>query len=148
MACKVWKITALTWKISSCRLVEKFFISAFPMYYSLCNWIGVHEITKLKKNKCLLRIPNKGHEKTWMKWHDTKWTIWYFQKCACVNAIYFIPVVTSTYRMKNNKSWTRALSLEISVLARVRAQLLNILYISTHLSVPHGENIWKTVLYI
>ena len=36
----------------------------------------------------------------------------------------------------------------MSVLARARAQLLNMLYISTHLSVPHGENIQKTVLYI
>ena len=48
MACKMWKITALTWEISSCRLV-KFHISAFAMYYSLYNWIGEHEITKLKK---------------------------------------------------------------------------------------------------
>ena len=47
-----------------------------------------------------------------------------------------------------NKSSTRGLSLEISVLARARAQLLNMLYISTHLSVPHGENIQKTVLYM
>ena len=40
-------------EISSCSLVEKFHISAFPMYYSLCNWIGEHEITKLiKKNIC------------------------------------------------------------------------------------------------
>ena len=29
----------------------------------------------------------------------------------------------------------------ISDLARTRGQLLNMLYISTHLSVPHGENI-------
>ena len=49
MACKMWKITALTSEISSCRLVKKFHVSAFPMYYSLCNWIGEHEITKLKK---------------------------------------------------------------------------------------------------
>ena len=33
------------------------------------------------------------------------------------------------YHMKNNKSSTRGLSLEISVLARARAQLLNVLYI-------------------
>ena len=46
-----------------------------------------------------------------------------------------------TYRMKNNKSSTRGLSLEMNVLARARAQLLNILYISTHLIIPHGENI-------
>ena len=38
--------------------------------------------------------------------------------------------------------------LSLSVLARARAQLLNMLYISAHLSVPHGENIKKTVLYI
>ena len=34
------EITALTWEISSWRLVEKFHISAFRMYYSLYNWIG------------------------------------------------------------------------------------------------------------
>ena len=28
---------------------EKIHISAFPMYYSLYNWIGEHEITKLKQ---------------------------------------------------------------------------------------------------
>ena len=50
--------------------------------------------------------------------------------------------------MKNNKSSTRGLPLEMSVLARARAQFLNMLYISTHLSVPHGENISRTVLYI
>ena len=44
-------------------------------------------------------------------------------------------------RMKNNKSSTRGLSLEMSVLARARVQLLHMLYISTHLNVPHGENI-------
>ena len=145
MACKMWKITALTWEISSWRLVEKFQISAFSMYYSLCNWIGEHEITKLKKIYLLRILIKKGHKnkhkKTWMKWNDTKWTVWYFQRCACVNAIYFAPVVTTTYRMKNNKRSTRGLSLEINVLARARVQLLNMLYISTHLSVPHGENI-------
>ena len=61
--------------------------------------------------------------------------------------IYFAPVVTTTYCMKNNKSSTTSLSLEMSVLARARAQLSNMLYISTHLSVPHGENIQKIVLY-
>ena len=49
MACKMRKITVLTWEISSWRLVEKFHIWAFPMYYSLYNWIGEHEITELKK---------------------------------------------------------------------------------------------------
>ena len=49
MAFKMWKITALTWEISSWRLAEKFHISAFPMYY---NSIGENEITNLKKNIC------------------------------------------------------------------------------------------------
>ena len=61
--------------------------------------------------------------------------------------MYFAPVVTTTYRIKNKGS-TRGLSLEISVVARARAQLLNMLYIKTHQSVPHGENIEKTVIYI
>ena len=64
------------------------------------------------------------HKKTWMKWNDTKWTIWSFQQCACLNAIYFAPVVTTTYHMKNNKSSTRGHSPEMSVLARAREQLL------------------------
>mgnify|MGYP006964564274 CR=1 FL=1 len=51
MACKMWKITALTWKISNWRLVEKFHISSFPMYYSVFNLIREHEITKLRKKK-------------------------------------------------------------------------------------------------
>ena len=70
MASKMWRITALTWEISSCRL-----------YYSLYNWIGGHEITKLTKNICF-ESRKKGHrnkhKKTWMKRNDTKWTIWYF----------------------------------------------------------------------
>ena len=49
MACKMWKITALTLEISSRRLVQKFHISAHPMYYSLYKWIGEHEIIKLRK---------------------------------------------------------------------------------------------------
>ena len=40
-----------------------------------------------------------------------------------------------------NKSSTRGLNLEMSVLARAPAQLLKMLYISTRLSVPHGENV-------
>ena len=83
-----------------------------------------------------------------MKWKDTKWTIRYFQQCACVNAVYFAPVVTTVYRMKDNKSSLRGLSLEMSVLARAQAQLFNMLYISTHLSLPHGENVLKIVLYM
>ena len=97
MACKMWKITALTWEISSWRLVEKFHISAFHMYYSLYNRIGEHEITKLKKKifGSNTETCTKRHE-----WNGT--TILYFHQCACVNAIYFAPVVTTAHRMKNN----------------------------------------------
>ena len=149
MACKMWKITALTWEISSWRLVEKFHISAFPMYYSLNKRIGEHEITKVKKIYLLWidKIGHKNkHKKIWMKWNDTKWTIWYFQQCACVKAIYFAPVVTITYHMKNNKVPTTGLRLGCPCWAR--AQLLKMLYISTHLNVPHGEIMQKTALYI
>ena len=110
------------------------------MYYSLYNWNGQHEITEPKK--IFASNPEKRTQKqaqkdmSEMEWH--KMDIWYFQQCAGVNAIYF--VVTTTYRMKNKKSSTRGLSLEMSVLARARVQLLNMLYISSHLSVPHGEN--------
>ena len=96
---------ALTWTKFKTNLKKKTTLSAFPMYYSLYNWIGEHEITKLKK---IASNPEKGHKnkykKTWMKWNDTKLTIWYFQQCASVNSMYFAPVVTTTVCMKNNKS--------------------------------------------
>ena len=69
MACKMWKITALSWDISSCRLVEKFHFSAFPTYYSLyiCWRAWNYKTQKIY----LLRIQKKGHKnkhkKTWMK---------------------------------------------------------------------------------
>ena len=104
------------------------------------NWIGEHELTKQNKNICF--ESRKKDTKTSSKTHEWNgMTILYFQQCACVNISYFAPVVTTTYRMKNNKSSTRRLSLEMSVLAKVRAQLLNTLHSSTHLSVPHGDNI-------
>ena len=62
--------------------------------------------------------------------------------------MYFAPVVTTTYRMKNNKGSARGLSLEISVPARMPAQLSNMLYINAHLSVPHEKNMKKIVIYI
>ena len=45
-----------------CALLrEKFHISASPMCYSLYNWIGEHEITKLKKN-IGFESREKGHK--------------------------------------------------------------------------------------
>ena len=144
MSCKMLKITARTWEISSWRLVEKFHISAFPMYYSLCNWIGEHEITKLKKYICFesrKRGHKNMHKKTWIKWNGTKWTIWYIQQCACVNAIYFASVVTTTHCHEKQTRAQQGVRASKWVVARARAQLLNMLYNSPHLSVPHGENI-------
>ena len=143
VACKMRKITALTWEISSWRLVEKFHISAFPMYYSLYNWIGEHEITKLKK-KYLRRIQKKEHKnqykKTWITWNDTKWTIWYFQQCAC--AIYFAP-----YRMKTTRTQQGVWALKwVSFLERVR----NCQKCSTlvHTWAYHTEKITRRLFYI
>ena len=108
MACKTWKITALTWEISSLRLVKKIPYLHFPheLFSILLDWRAWKYITKNKKY--LLRIQKKGHKnklkKTWMKWNDIKWTISYFEQCACVNVIHFAPVVTTTYRMKNKGS--------------------------------------------
>ena len=53
MACKMWKITAPAWEISSWRLEEQFHISAFPMYYSLYNWIRRAWSYKTKKKNLL-----------------------------------------------------------------------------------------------
>ena len=62
--------------------------------------------------------------------------------------IYFAPACTVANRMERNNTSTRGLNLERSFVTSVHAQLLNVLYISTHLSVPHGENIQETVVYI
>ena len=62
MACKMWNLRDI--ELQSGRK-----ISAFPVYYFLYNWIGEHEITKLKQ-KYLLGIQKKGdknkHKKTGM----------------------------------------------------------------------------------
>ena len=62
----------------SWRVVEKFHISAFPMYYSLCNWIGEHEITKLKKKICFQsRGTQRQAQKDMneMEWHKKDYLI-------------------------------------------------------------------------
>ena len=45
---------------------RKIHTSAFSMYYSLYNWIGEHEITKLKK-KIFASNPEKGHKNKYKK---------------------------------------------------------------------------------
>ena len=103
MAGKLWKITELTWVISSWRLVEKVHNSAFHILFSIYNWIGEHEITKLPQKKLcssfeLRKMTQKQAQKDMSEkeWQTKKWTIWYFQQCACANAIYFAPVVTTS----------------------------------------------------
>ena len=77
--CKMWKITALIWEISSWRLVEKFHISAFHMYYSQFNWIGEHEITNPKK--IFASNPGRRTQKqaqknmSEMEWHKMDYVI-------------------------------------------------------------------------
>ena len=80
-----------------------------------------------------------------MEWHKIEYLI---LSAMRMRKRHLICTSSHYNRMKNNKSSTRGLSLEMSVLARARAKLLNMLYISTHMSVPHGEIIKKTVLYI
>ena len=86
MACKIWKITGLTWEISSWRLVEKFRISAFPICYSLYNWIGEHEITKEKIYVCFesRKRTQKQAQKDMneMEWHKMDYLI-FSEKRMC-----------------------------------------------------------------
>ena len=137
MAWKMWKITTLTWEKSSWRLVEK---SAFPMYYSVYNWIGEHEITKLKKK--FASNPEKRTQKqeqkdmNEMEWHKVDYLIFstmHMRKrhLFCTRSHHNVPYEKQQMINKGSK---------LSVLVRARAQLLNMLYISTHLSLPHGEN--------
>ena len=80
VACKMWKFTtALTWEISSWRLVEKFYISAVLMNYSPRNWIGEHEIIKLKKYICFestkrTQMQARKHMNE-MEWHKMAFLI-------------------------------------------------------------------------
>ena len=107
------------------------------MYYSsLYNWIREHDITKPKWNS-----EKKDTKTSTQKKHEVNGMTQNGLFDIFSSAIYFAPVVTTTYRLKTNKSSTRGLSLEMSVLSRARVQMLDMPYISTHLSVPHGENI-------
>ena len=111
------------------------------MYYSLYNWIGVQEITKLKKIY-LLPIRKKRTQKQAQKdmnemaRHKMDYLIFStmrMRKCHlfCTSSPHNVPY----------EKQQEGLSLEICALARARSQLLNMLYISTHLSAPHGQNI-------
>ena len=105
MASKMWKITVLTWEISSWRLVEKFHISAFPMYYFLYNWIGEHEITKLRKKIFASNLAEKRTQKqaqkdmNEMEWRKMDYLIFsamLMRKCHLF--------CTTTYRMKTTRT--------------------------------------------
>ena len=51
----------------------------------------------------------------------------------CTSSLHNVPYEKQQELNKGSEPWNEC--------PRVRAQLLNMLYISTHLSVPHGENI-------
>ena len=135
---------ALTLEVSSGRLVEKFPISAFPMYYFLYNWIGEHEITKKKH---LLRIQKNGHKKKHkkrcmneMKRHKMDYLIFSAMRMRkrhlfWTSSHHNVPYAKQQELNKGSEPWNEC------SFSRARAQLLNMPYISTHLSVPHGENI-------
>ena len=74
-----------------------------------------------------------------MNWNDTKWTIWNFQKCACVNSIFFctsshhnVPYEKQQELNRGSEPWNRA-----------RAQLLQMLYWAYHM-----EKISRKLFYI
>ena len=144
MACKMWKITALIWER---RLVEKFHISAFPMYYFLYNWIGEHEITRLKKIY-LLRIQKKRHKikNNEMERHKMDYFI-FSEMCMrkshlfCTNSHRNVPYEKQQELNKGSEPWNKCSCYSACA-------IIYMLYISTYLSIPHGENIKKTVLYI
>ena len=110
MACKMWKITALTWEISSWRPVEKFYISAFLMYYSLCNWIGEHEIPKPPK-EYLLRIKKKGHKQAQkdmneMAWHKMEYLIFSAMRMLfCTRSHHNVPYEKQQEGKKGSEPW-------------------------------------------
>ena len=74
-----------------------------------------------------------------MEWHEMDYLIFSAMRrrkrhLFCTSSHHNVPY-------EKQQELNRGLSLEMRVLAREGAQLLNMLYISTHLSVPHGENI-------
>ena len=68
----------------------------------------------------------------WLKMHH----LIFFSQCACLDG-------SSHHNGPYEKQSEigQSLIIELNVLVRARAQLLNMLYISTHLSVPLGGNI-------
>jgi len=59
---------------------------------------------------------------------------------ALENAIYFLSVFTSTNRMEQISTEIMPQNLEVSVSARVHAELSNLHRAKTHLKVPNGVN--------
>ena len=71
MACKMWKITAHTWEISSWRLVEKFHISPFPCI--ILYIIGLEKyLLRIQKKKTQKQAQKDMNE---MEWHKMDYLI-------------------------------------------------------------------------
>ena len=117
MAWKMWKITVRTWEISSWRLAEKFHISAYPylpVYYSLYNWIGEHEITKLKK--IFTSNPEKRTQKqakkdmNEMEWHKMDYLIFSATRMRkrhrfCTSSHHNVPYEKQQQFNKGSEPW-------------------------------------------
>ena len=114
------------------------------MYYFLYNWIEEHEITKLKNMYICFESGKKTKKEAQkdmneMQWHKMDYLIFSAMRMrkhhlVCTSGHHNVPY-------EKQQELNKGLSLEMSALARASAQLLNMLYISTNLGLPHGENI-------
>ena len=98
--------------------------------YIIPEWIGEHEITKLNKKKYIFASNPKKQAQKDMN-----------EMCMRKRHLFCTSSHHNVLHEKQQVSSKRGLSLEMSVLARARAQLLNMLHNSTHLSIPHGQYI-------
>ena len=114
MSRKMRKTTALIWEISiaSWTLVEESHISAFPIYYSLCNWIEEHGITKLKKNIFAEQMTQKQAQKDMneMKWHKKEYLIFSAKGMRkrhlfCTSSHYNVPYAKQQELNKESEPW-------------------------------------------
>lgn len=64
------------------------------------------EINALENKKQTNKLENKMQQKNRKQNRAARVEelLHLFSKCACVNAIYFVPVCTSTYHMEHNKT--------------------------------------------
>ena len=152
MACKMCKITALTWEISSWRLVEKFHISAFPcvILYIVLFYIFYieHEMTNLEKICASIQEMDTKTSTKRHKWNEMTqnglfdiFSNAHVQTPAiCTSSHHNVPYETQQVLQKGSEPC-------MSVLATARAQLLNCSTL-IHTWAYHMERIFRILLYI